>query len=241
MNTLPRPPKTINPLWIIFLFFSFAEATLGVAAFKTTGGVQITLTAFVVIFPVLIAAAFFVVLWFRPEHLYAPRDYGSDESFLRSMADARNGRGAEFTTFAAELKQTVQKTLLSPQVAERLSALKGEDLLQEAVRISDDIQQSSFIRVELSSISPKVSALMLPVAALRNVDSLMNEVYFAIADFVRPYAYGYDWILRDAKSKKVIENRRMLTLEPAGKPCSDSRSLFDIGIIPGMTLEAVRP
>ena len=39
---------------------------------KTTGGVQIMLTLFVIVFPVLIASAFFLLLWFRPDHLYAP-------------------------------------------------------------------------------------------------------------------------------------------------------------------------
>jgi hypothetical protein len=161
------------------------------------------------------------------------------------MADARNGRGAQFTEFAAELEPTLQRALASRQVADRLSALKGDALLDalrhEATRISGDIQQASFIRVELSSISPTLSPVTFPVAALRDMNVFTDEVFFALSKFVRPFAYGHDWVLRDAKTKTMFKSRRMLTQTPAGKPCPDTRSLKEVGIFPGMILEAVRP
>ena len=74
------PPKNkvaITPLWIISAFVTLTEVTLGYALTKTTGGVQITLTAFVIAFAILIAAAFFLVLWHKPFVFYAPSDYGN--------------------------------------------------------------------------------------------------------------------------------------------------------------------
>jgi hypothetical protein len=32
---------------------------------------------FVIAFPVLVASAFFLILWYRPHHFYAPRDFGN--------------------------------------------------------------------------------------------------------------------------------------------------------------------
>src|SRR5215217_8040488 len=92
MTKLPQPPRNINPLWIIFLFFSFTELVLGVVVFYTSGGIQIALTVFVIGFPLLVAIGFFTLLWSRPEHLYAPKDYGSDESFLKGMEGSRTSR-----------------------------------------------------------------------------------------------------------------------------------------------------
>src|SRR5262245_3199420 len=83
------PPKVLNPLWIISLFVSLTEVTLGYATSRTAGGIQISLTCFVITFPVLIAACFFYVLWHRPQHLYAPGDFGSDRSFLEAMRQTK--------------------------------------------------------------------------------------------------------------------------------------------------------
>ena len=55
--------KPLTPLWVISLFVSLTEAVLGIAETKTTGGVQLALTVFVIAFPSIIAGAFFAVLW----------------------------------------------------------------------------------------------------------------------------------------------------------------------------------
>jgi hypothetical protein len=66
-----------TPLWVIALFVSTAETVSGIAVTHTSGGVQVSLAAFVIAFPLLVAAAFFAILWFRPHHFYAPSEYGS--------------------------------------------------------------------------------------------------------------------------------------------------------------------
>ncbi len=108
MSRLPEPPKVLNPLWIIFLFFSFTEIMLGFVVFNTTGGIQIALTVFVILFPLLVSIGFFFILWYRPEHLYAPKDFISDESFLKSVGGTRISR--ESLTKEAE-----QVGLLAPK------------------------------------------------------------------------------------------------------------------------------
>ena len=111
MSRLPEPPKVLNPLWIIFLFFSFTEVMLGFVVFNTTGGIQIALTVFVIGFPLLVSISFFLILWNRPEHLYAPKDFISDESFLKSISGTRTSRES-----LKESKEVAEKVgLLAPE------------------------------------------------------------------------------------------------------------------------------
>src|SRR5947209_6072097 len=171
MTRLPQPPKNINPLWIISLFFSFTEIALGVVAFKTTGNVQVALTCFVISFPLLIAAGFFALLWYRPEHLYAPKDFGSDDSFLKSISEARKAR-IGFLNFNMEIENSINKSLTSDQLVQRISSLRG-DQLKEALRdtaanISLHIKEATFFTVSLSRISPQVQDLNYPVDVFRD-------------------------------------------------------------------------
>lgn len=240
MNSLPSPPKTLNPLWIIFAFFSFSEVVLGVAVFNTVGVIQVALACFVIIFPVFIATVFFLILWYRPQHLYAPKDFSNDESFLRSMAAAKSER---LSRVAEKLEGALHQRLVSPQLVNRLSSVKGDQLASilsdEADRIADEIKKAAFITVDLSTFSQDLTSLTLPIGALSNLNDLTDEVYFAINDFVKPYAYGHEWVLRNVETKEVIRNRRMLSGAPAGSPLPDNRPLAEVGITPGTTLEAV--
>jgi hypothetical protein len=67
--------KLRTPLGLMAIFVTLTETALGTVATQTTGTVQMLLTIFVITFPVLIAAAFFAILWDRPHHLYHPSEY----------------------------------------------------------------------------------------------------------------------------------------------------------------------
>lgn len=79
--------KFLNPLWIIVVFCSLTEITLGYAVFNTKGNIQLVLTCFVIAFPLMIAILFFLIVWHKPTHLYAPVDYKKDESFLNGISN----------------------------------------------------------------------------------------------------------------------------------------------------------
>lgn len=84
-----RAPRSLTPLWVISLFVSLSEATLGAAVTQTAGLIQVTLTIFVVLFPVLIAAGFFAVLWRKPYAFYPPSEYGEHvnvEQYIQAMS-----------------------------------------------------------------------------------------------------------------------------------------------------------
>ena len=67
----------MTPLWVISLFLSLTEVVAGVAVTQTTGNIQVTLVWFVIIFAVLVAGMFFVLLWSRPWTFYPPSEYAN--------------------------------------------------------------------------------------------------------------------------------------------------------------------
>jgi hypothetical protein len=229
---------------MISLFFSFTEITLGYVVFNIAGGVQVALTAFVIGFPLLIAMAFFAILWFRPEHLYAPKDFASDEAFLRNIADARGAR-RDLINLDAQIEQRIIKTLTSESIVERLSS-SGKSELKEALKdtaadITNEIRETNFISVSLTPIAPELKDLNLPVNALATFGDLIDIVYYALEEYVEPYTYGTSWVIRNKTSHVIYKNTRMIKGLPSGKPSRESRTLEVVGIEAGMTLEAVPP
>ena len=104
---MDHPKGRITPLWIIAAFVTLTEATLGYAVTKTTDGVQIALTVFVIIFAFLVAVAFFLILWQRPFVFYSPSEYGGvdPKSFIDAIHRSVSPKVAE----QVELVRMVEK------------------------------------------------------------------------------------------------------------------------------------
>ena len=99
--------KSTTPLRIIALFLGFAEAVAGLALTQATGGVQTALTAFVIGFPILVAGAFFTVLWNRNYVFYPPTEFGDGtnvKDFVGAMRPPEKPEGE---------KQLVQSTTVA--------------------------------------------------------------------------------------------------------------------------------
>jgi tetratricopeptide (TPR) repeat protein len=85
-------PYATNPLGIISLFVFLVEAvsTVSLIQMSKSDNTQVLgqiapLVWFVICFPALIAAAFFIVLWNKHEVLYAPKDFADEEHFMESF------------------------------------------------------------------------------------------------------------------------------------------------------------
>ena len=72
-----KPHTKMTPLWVISLFLSLTEVVSGVAVTQTTGNIQVALVSFVIIFAVLVAGMFFVLLWSRPWTFYPLSEYAN--------------------------------------------------------------------------------------------------------------------------------------------------------------------
>lgn len=89
-GTRAKPtPNRVTPLWIVAAFVTLTEAVLGIAVTQVTGGVQIALTGFVIVFALLVSGAFFFILWNRPYVFYSPAEYGGTDP--KHFVDAMRG------------------------------------------------------------------------------------------------------------------------------------------------------
>ncbi len=85
-----RPKGRITPLWIIAALVALTEMALSYALTQTTGGVQVALTVFVIVFALLVTGVFFAILWNRPFVFYPPSEYGNvdPKSFIDAIKES---------------------------------------------------------------------------------------------------------------------------------------------------------
>src|SRR3712207_3440974 len=96
--------KPLTPLGILAGFMALTEAVLAFAVTRVEGGVQVALTVFVMVFPLLLALAFFAILWNRPYVFYAPSEYGNVDPKLFMSAI----RAAPLVVDQMQLAKTVE-------------------------------------------------------------------------------------------------------------------------------------
>lgn len=99
----PKAPVRITPLWIVAAFVTLTETVLGYAVTRVTGGVQLVLTSFVILYAVLVAGLFFLVLWNRPYVFYPPSEYGPTDpakfiTALRSVEAVQQTQQADIAS-----------------------------------------------------------------------------------------------------------------------------------------------
>jgi hypothetical protein len=71
-----------NPLTLMAVFATLAEVAATVALPRLSSDAQNVFLWFVMSFPFSIVIPFFILLWHRPKHLYAPGDYRKDPIWL---------------------------------------------------------------------------------------------------------------------------------------------------------------
>lgn len=74
-----------NPLAVIALLIGVVEAALSYPVTMLSGTNQTIFVWFMVGFPSLLMLGFYLTVWFRPGHLYSPKDYAKDETFLEGI------------------------------------------------------------------------------------------------------------------------------------------------------------
>lgn len=120
--------KILTPLGIVAVFVTLTETVLGMALTQVTGGVQVALTVFVIVFALLVAGCFFGILWSRPYVFYSPAEYGDQDPALYAKA-MRSGVGDEM----GEKIQLVGNAESKPH--DRLAQFQLADaLIEEPVR-----------------------------------------------------------------------------------------------------------
>jgi hypothetical protein len=244
--------RVMTPLWIIALFLSLTETVLGVAVTQTNGGIQIALTAFVIGFPSLVAGAFFLILWKKPYVLYAPIEYGRETDVMR-FVEAMQRRPLDEHRLYGEIQKVVRDTLTSEQLITDLS----ETVLQEAGkrpkeqigRILDvaagkaveRIREVGFLAIDSRPLLGNDEGRVWQVSydQYGTISALLDDIWYSVGT-LPAFSFREKWVLRDSASGRVFKEMGTRWAAEHGIPM-DVRSLKEVGIVPGMTLEVVSP
>jgi hypothetical protein len=236
--------KVITPLSIISLFFSFTEIMVSYTVISTYGPIQIYLTFFIIFFPLFVATCFFTILWNKPSNFYAPKDFQDDSSYLRVLETQRIDPTS--TQIEGDIKKKIDEYLTSEFFIKTIKGLKADekdDSIKEKMKnaaknISDNIIDSNFFTVVLSS-NPNIKTTY-PISFFQDFNHFLDTIFYWLHENdidVRAYYYGEDWILINSKTHKPLISSRMIIQEECGRKIDDKRSLSDVGITAGLTLE----
>jgi hypothetical protein len=229
-----------NPLGIIALFivliYGFAALTLGISS-SFGPAERLPLVWFLVLFPILVL---FLFVWLVSQHhekLYAPGDYKSDEGFLEGTKT--RAQHAQLQGQLDQMKVNIRETLIASS-GENAALPQDVDNLME--KLSTDIDRATTVTVDARKFLKDEDAIFhIPIAVMKSLNDLTDAVYFKLNSAVRPFEYGYSWLLRNKDSGEVVRNARMITGAPAGLRLPDFRTLGEVDIDAGDILVVERP
>ncbi|MEM9455109.1 MAG: hypothetical protein AAGF11_13085 [Myxococcota bacterium] len=248
----------MTPLWVISLFVSLCEVVAGLAVTQAEGAIAIILAIFVVLFPMLVAGAFFATLWFRPGVLYAPSEFAQGanvEAFVSAMH--RN------TVTEAEVAHRVEAALKATNAEDRLKRVAADlkfatteqrEVRDGFTRVLDQITEDAieevrrkFISIDIEPITGvKGDVRYFPFTPERRVQDLLDSIWAITRPYIKAFTYGQTWVLTSVDTGKDFPylGRNWKKSAPRGtipderQLQSDERYLEDVGFRAGMRLRA---
>ncbi|MFE1953254.1 hypothetical protein ACFW9D_22625 [Streptomyces sp. NPDC059524] len=231
-----QPPQVLNPLWIIALFLGLSETTVGIAAAQSNGWVQGLLAVFAVAFPVLVSTAFFVILWVRPEVLYAPGDF-PEHVPIGAYVDGMRRRSAPDPDMIQAVVTDMLHTVLPPALE---STSESADVLEETLDNAKRVLAERTLTVDVSTITGIPDDLFqCPAFSTQTVSNFLDSLWGYLRDYIPPFRYGRDWVLMNEESKKNLRDLGSLWAARNDTE-ADDRLLSGVGITPDSQLRAVR-
>jgi hypothetical protein len=195
-----RGPHLSNPLSLFGLFVTLCQVTVGVAAVQASGWVQGLFAIFAVAFPLLVLAAFFTILWHRPETLYPPGEYTKETS----VADFAKAMRRITVRQEETLESTVRDVAGQVARSESNGPVNQSKKVETAVRDAKQRYRRQLLEVELSNVDEELATkpFATSVTSKTTVTDVLDLIYFAISDYVPPFAYGRDWVPIDTSTGK---------------------------------------
>lgn len=230
-----------NPLSVIGIFAGISEIG-GTAILPFISDENQTLYIwFLMLFPVSLTTLFFATLNWNPKVLYAPSDFQSDESFLRNTnrysPENLEIRQQELKNMSHFLEEKVRDILSSK--LEHSDSLSNQQLIET---LTNSIKNTTSIVIDAREFLGNNEKIMeIPFLSITSFGELTDEIYYFLDSKVKPFEYGYSWIVEDLETGKTLKNARMITGELPGIPVLDNRSLSEVNITPGSTLIIKRP
>ncbi|MFI6488512.1 hypothetical protein [Streptomyces sp. NPDC050564] len=231
-----HPPRVLNPLWIIALFLGLSETTVGIAAAQSSGWVQGLLALFAVVFPVLVSTVFFLILWQRPEVLYAPGDFPEHVS-IGTYVDGMRRRSTPDPDIIQAVVTDMLRTVLPPALD---NPSDSSNVLEDTLDNARRVLAERTLTVDVSAITQIPDDLFqCTVFSTQTVSYFLNSLWEYLMEFVPPFRYGRDWVLLDTQSDKKLRDMGSFWAAKNGTE-TDHRLLSGVGITPESQLIAIR-
>jgi len=232
-------PRVLNPLWIIALFLGLSETTVGIAAAQSDGWVQGLLAVFAVVFPLLVSATFFAILWQRPEVLYAPGDFPQHVPIGDYVDGMRRRSWGNTETLQEVVGDTLREVLPA--------ALEGAAVPAQSPRIVEDALVSARRSIAARTLMVDVSRIVdepgtfvdFTAADSTTVRDFLNAVFFELRLNVGPHSYGREWVLVDRGTGERLTDLGSFWARRNGVE-ADERLLKDVGLLGRPDLVAER-
>jgi hypothetical protein len=224
-----KAPTSASPLWVISLFIALSEAIAGTAAITTDGTARLIFACFAVAFPV---AVFGIFIWLLIKHtpkLYSPGQYSRDitpEVYRLGISRA------DSIFLGRAVAETVVPLLENDSEGEARAAK-----VEQVVRRFEAAVEESSITVSLLPLKPKSKLLHLPLSGETKVQALLNEIFFELDPVVEPGSYGRSWVLIDEEGREYADMG--ISWAEEHNLMGDSRSISEVGILPGSRYTAI--
>lgn len=246
-----------SPLWVISLFVSLTEVVTGVAVIQATGVIQIALTVFVIVFPLLIAGIFFLILWYKPYVFYPPKEFGQNTNvgqFVEAMQRRQERRVEQSVKFQEiiikSIAEGINNAFSSPDLIQKLSNLSNnhntvskvlESAAQIAQRDTRKALSKNLISIDTRQMLGREGGVRtLPYDPSQDTGEFLDDIWFDINDTgynLPPYRYGEIWALKDADTEQTFLNLGRNSRSNYGM-LDKYKSIDESGIKPGMKLIA---
>lgn len=208
--------RKVTPLKIIALFIILAETVSVGLVIKTSGLIQILLTCFVILYPILILIFFFIILWNKNYVFYTPNDFskGVDvATFVESMSTTYN---FDDSAFLSELNHIIHSGITSKEAISDFSKLFSDskqnnkkeisEILNEiSCRTLDNIRKEKLISISSIPIIGNQGIIWLTTwDSRKSLFSLIVNVFIKTNFLLSPFDYGKKWIIKNEVTDAVI-------------------------------------
>lgn len=146
-------PMVKTPLGIIALFVALIELFLAYPVTQLDGVERLIIVIFMTLFPFFVASAFFLILWYKPIHLYSPQDItpGLENRYQTNIVETtalevRINQIEEENQLLRERSPLPSVSVLKPadesRIAEKIRKTRESDLATLEGEIRTRIQQT---------------------------------------------------------------------------------------------------
>jgi len=106
--------------------------------------------------------------------------------------------------------------------------------------LPEEAKGDNFIYLDTTQISGEGGRKWrAPLDFFSSISDLLNDLYMQLIGEVSVFSYGSEWVMRDVKTGYVFTGMGKRYLDRNGKLAWDERTLADVGIYPGISLEII--